>query len=283
MSALASKTAPRDSGSEVHHHQFGLGVHDGIQYHFFAGERLFSVRVIECRGARHYSAWFYDRGVQEVVNSDAGMEKIGEDHLNLTAPGFSLETDDTEGVMRASTLDDEPVFEIDFNTPMRFDWVPPRNAGVIHQPMISARVRYAGATHEALGYCKRYWFDEDSDYLAWRFIQGEVDGRYMVWTADGNFGGDYRKYDYFKIVYANGRLAQAGDCDSYHRDESAFATVEDEQFEVRIEPLGTWSTEIRGDDTRLMLRQRFCRMKVLHDGGVDEGYALNETGVGLIR
>ena len=178
----------------------------------------------------------------------------------------------------------EPVFQIDFKTPISFDWVTPTGDGVIHQPMIRADITYDGKTYAGIGYCKRYWVREDYGYLAWRFINGGVGGgQYLLWTAEANFGVDYRKYDYFKIAYPDGSIAQAGDTDSFHRDDAAYATIDDVSYEVRIEELGTWSTVLRGDETQLMLRQRFCKMKVLHDGRVDEGYAINETGVGVIQ
>ena len=186
--------------------------------------------------------------------------------------------------MSALTDASETVFEIDFETPITFDWVTALGAAVIHQPLITADISYGGKTYSGIGYCKRFWFLEDTDYLAWRFIEGELGGgQSMLWTADGNFGGDYVKYDYFKIAYPDGRIKQAGDTDSYHRDEGAYATVEGVSYEAQIEPLGTWSTVLRGAETHLKLRQRFCKLKLVHDGQIDEGYAINETGTGAIR
>ena len=284
MDTATSKTSPKNSGSAIRQFQFGQGCHDGTQYNFFADDKIFSVRVIDSKDLHHCSAWLFDDAIHEVVNSDQPMDVIGDTHLHLETAQFKIASDDEQGSMSAYSNDQECVFEIEFKTPFTYDWGTPRGASVIHQPLIRATINYKGVIYESIGYCKRYWFYEDTDYLAWRFVEGTVDqGRYMLWTADGNFGGDYQKYDYFKIAYANGRLAQAGDTNSFHRDDAAYSTVEGEEYEVRIEGLGTWTTVIRGAETQLMLRQRFCRMKVLHGDEVDEGYAINETGVGAIR
>ena len=284
MTMDTSKTSPRESGSQVRQFQFGMGCHDGTQYNFFAEDKVFSVRVIESKDLHHHSVWLFDGGVQEIVVSDQPMDSIGDTHLNLEASQFSVTSDDEQGEISARSRDGERLFEVDFKTPFTYDWGTPRGASVIHQPLIRATINYQDQSYDAIGYCKRYWFYDDTDYLAWRFVEGTVDaGRYMVWSADGNFGGDYQKYDYFKMAYANGRFSQAGDKNSFHRDDVVYADVEGEDYEVQIEGLGTWTTVVKGEETRLMLRQRFCKMKVVHGDQVDEGYAINETGVGAIR
>lgn len=284
MNPSASPTTPKNSGPEVRQFQLGQGCHDGTQYNFFAGDKVFSVRVIASRNIHHHSAWLYDGGVREVVLSDAPMERRGNDHLDLEAERFRIHCDDEKGGMSASGEDAEPGFEIAFRTPITFDWNTPGEGAVIHQPLIRGDIDYNGETLSGIGYCKRFWFHRDTDYLAWRFIEGELGGgRSMLWTADGNFGGDYRKYDYFKIAYPDGRLLQAADTDSWHRDDAAYATIDGDSFEVAIEGLGTWSTVLRGEDTQLELRQRFCRMTLRRGGRSEAGYAINETGTGALR
>ena len=280
----ASKTTPKNSGDDVRQFQLGMGTHDGTQYNFFLDDKVFSVRLIESLGLHHHSAWLYDDGIVEVVNGATPMEKTGDACLNVENEQFKIRSDDETGSMQVLSDELELVFQVDFTTPLTYDWGTPLGAAVIHQPLIHANVTYQGNTFESIGYCKRFWFYEETDFFAWRFIEGEVGGgRYMVWTADGNFGGDYNKYDYFKIANPNGNIIQAGDNDCYHRDDGAYATIDGVDYEVAIEGLGTWSTVVRGDETLLKLRQRFCRMKVKHAGTVEEGYAINETGVGAIR
>ena len=284
MDSAVSKTTPKNSGDEIKQFQLGMGTHDGTQYNFFLEDKVFSVRLIESQDLHHFSAWLYDDAIVEVVNGDAPMDKTGDQYLDVENDRFKIRSDDETGSMSAFSEDSELVFKVDFTTPLTFDWGTPLGAAVIHQPLIHANVTYKGRTSESIGYCKRYWFYEETDFLAWRFIEGEVGGgQYMVWTADGNFGGDYNKYDYFKIANPNGNIVQSGDTESYHRDDGAYASVDGVSYEVEIEGLGTWSTVIKGDETLLKLRQRFCKMKVMHDGKVEEGYAINETGVGAIR
>ena len=284
VNTSVSRTAPKHSGPEVRQFQLGQGCHDGTQYNFFAGDKVFSVRVIASRNIWHQLAWLYDGGVQEVVLSDAAMECRGDENLNLEGERFSIWSDDEAGGMSASGEDSNPGFEIAFRTPVTFDWNTPGDGAVIHQPLIRADISYRGETLSGIGYCKRFWFYRDIDYLAWRFIEGELGGgQSMLWTADGNFGGDYRKYDYFKIAYPDGRLLQSADIDSRHRDDAAYATIDGVSYEVEIEGLGTWSTVLRGEDTQLKLRQRFCRLTLRHEGRSEEGYAINETGTGALR
>ena len=284
MTPSASRTTPKNSGPEVRQFQLGQGCHDGTQYNFFAGDKVFSVRVIASRNIHHHSAWLFDHGVHEVVLSDSPMERGDRDHLDLSAERFRIWCDDEKGGVRASGEGAEPVFDISFRTPITFDWNTPGDGAVIHQPLIRADISYRGETLAGIGYCKRFWFYRDTDYLAWRFIEGELGGgESMLWTADGNFGGDYRKYDYFKIARPDGSLRQSADTDSWHRDDAAYATIDGVAYEVGIEGLGTWSTVLCGEDTQLMLRQRFCRMTLRHDGRVESGYAINETGTGALR
>ena len=54
-------------------------------------------------------------------------------------------------------------------------------------------------------------------------------------------------------------------------------------YEVQIDELCEWSGQVRHASMDTKLRQRFCKMRVIHDGQVDESYALNETGMGTIR
>ena len=69
---------------------------------------------------------------------------------------------------------------------------------------------------------------------------------------------------------------------SFHREDAAHGTIGKTSYEVRIEELGLWETVLRTERMDTKLRQRFCRMTVRHDGKVEEGVALNETGMGTV-
>lgn len=281
MNSTLTSLPPRISSRQAKQQQFGLGRHDGLQYNFFAGDKVFAVRLIESQHLLHHSAWLFDSGVQEIVNSSAPLQKSGTDSVDVAGPDFEMAADGASGSIVARSNDSD-VFRIEFRSPISFEWGTPLGGG-IHQPLIEADIVYRGKKYSGIGYSKRYWFEEDHHYLSWRFITGVVDDRSCyLWTADASFGGDYNKYDYFKIAYPDGTIRQASATGSFHRDNAAYATIDGAQCEVQIEPLGTWKTELRATETQLMLRQRFCRMRLIDNGKVSEGYALNETGVGPI-
>jgi hypothetical protein len=272
---------PLDSSVDVRQFQFGLGVHDSTQYNFFAEDKFFSVRVVETLTTKHYSAWLYDNGVVEVVNSADAMERIGSAELNLKAPQFELRADDERGSTVALSGRSNPVFEIDFTTPIAVKWGFPGQGYVIHQPLIQADISYGGQAYKGIGYCKRAWYDERIGYWGWRFVEGAFGGgRSMVWTADATFG--HSKYDYFRIARAEGTVEAAENIDSRHRDDAAYGEIDGTSYEVRIAELGTWQTQLAGERMDTKLRQRFCEMTVTHDGEVEVGYALNETGIGTV-
>jgi hypothetical protein len=171
-----------------------------------------------------------------------------------------------------------PVFEISFTSPVTSRWAIPLGVAV-HQPLLQGQVTYGGRTLRGLGYSKRYWYHEDIEYWGWRFIQGQV-GQEMLWTAEATFG--HLKYDYFKIARPDGTVEAAGPTGSFHREDAAYGTIGKTSYEVRIEELGLWETTLRTERMQAKLRQRFCRMTVRHDGKIEEGVALNETGMGTI-
>lgn len=282
MDSTLTSALPKISKGKEPQLQFGLGRHDSIQYNFFAGDKVFAVRAIESQHVLHHSAWLYDGGVREIVNSYAPLERNGTANIDVRAPLFELKADEKAGSAVARSGVEQEEFRIEFRTPISFKWETP-SGGAIHQPLIQGDIHYKGQRLKGIGYCKRYWFPHDHHYLSWRFITGEIaSGEAYLWTADASFGGDYNKYDYFKIAYPDGSIRQASATGSFHRDNAAYATIDGKPCEVQIEGIGTWATELRARETQLMLRQRFCRMRVLYDGGVKEGFALNETGVGAI-
>ena len=278
-----SKTNPIQPDSSVRQFQFGMGLHDGTQYNFFAGDKVFSVRLIESYDVSHQSAWYYDGEIHEITLENRPLAKRRENHVDVSTENFSLKADDDGGSLIAGA-ETAKACRVTFTSPLTYCWGTPGEAAVIHQPLLDASIDYCGHTLKAVGYCKRFWFRHQTDYLAWRFIEGELDsGNTMLWTADGNFGGDYQKYDYFKIVTRTGKLKQADDTGSYHRDDSAYAEIDGIKHTATIEPLGTWSCVLRGKDTNLKLRQRFCRLTLNYANITMTGFAINETGVGAIR
>ena len=267
-------------GTDVRQFQLGMGIHDGTQYNFFCEDKFFSVRVIESRKLNHQSAWVYDGGVVELLNTNEPWERLGASHMNIKSSRFHVEADDNGGVVSVLAEDKTPVLQLKFTTPVAATWACPDGCG-LHQPLIAGEVIYDGKTYTGVGYCKRYWLEEDIGYLSWRFIEGEVDnGRYMLWTAAATFG--HQKYDYFKIAHPDGTIVAADNQTCRHRDEGAIGVIDGTTYQVQLEEIGTWQTVLAAEGTDIKLRQRFCKLKVLHEGQVDTGYTLNETGIGAI-
>ena len=269
------------TGEDVSHIQFGICNHESIQYNFFAEDFFFSVRVIETRSLKHQSVWVYDGGIVELLNEAEPMERIGDKHLEIKTPRFHLASDDAQGSISVGSGSSKPELEIKFTTPVASSWGSPGTGAGLHQPLIQGDIAYGGKTYKGVGYCKRYWFEEDLGYMAWRFIAGELGGgRAMLWTADATFG--HSKYDYFKIATPDGTIVAADNTHTHHRDNAAFGTIDGTPYEARIEEIAEWSTRLRNEDMDLKLRKRFCRLTLRHDGTEKSGYALNETGYGSI-
>ena len=272
---------PLAADVEVRQFQFEQGWHDTTQYNFFADDKFFSVRAMEMRTLKHHNAWVYDDGVLELVNSSEPWELNGDAHLDLRAPRFAVRSDDKAGAITVLSEDSKPVLEIAFTTPITTYWGTPATAAVIHQPLIQADITYNGQSYKGVGYCKRGFFTENPHHLSWRFVEGEANnGAYMLWTADASFGRNAEKYDYFKIAYADGKIVAADNLASFQRDNRAFGKIDGSAYEVRIEPLCEWSSDLKSAEMETRIRQRFCKMTVRHDGKEDTGYALSETGMG---
>ena len=152
----------------------------------------------------------------------------------------------------------------------------------MHQPLLRGEVTYQGKTYSGPGYCKRAWFDKDSECYAWRFIEGAFDdGNAMVWTADAFFG--LNSYDYFKIAQADGTILVADNEHTHHRDNIGYGSIDGRPFEAEVEEIGQWQTRLLGGTFEALLRQRYSRLTVRYDGEEHKGYALHEMGGGMMR
>lgn len=275
-----------DTNVEVRQFQMGQGTHDGTQYNFFAEDKLFSLRVMDMPNLsrKYLNVWIYDDGLREIISSSETWELVGDSHLDLKTARFQLSCDDDSGSLTVLSEQAGSLLEINFTTPISVPWGTPAGASVIHQPLIQASISYDGNSYRGIGYCKRYWFHIPPQFWSWRFVEGTVDsGRYMIWTADAQWGEDAQKYDYFRIAYPDGNIIAAENADSWHRDNAAFGVIDGTTYEVQIDELCEWSDQVQGPGMNTSLRQRFCKMRVIRDGQIDEGYALNETGVGTVR
>ncbi|MGE3149309.1 MAG: hypothetical protein AB7K04_09600 [Pseudorhodoplanes sp.] len=260
--------------------QFGVGHHDGIQYHFFSGDKVFCLRTFVAPSLFHTSVWTYDGGVRELFNDNRELTIKESDHVDLESSDIAWKVDGRHGVI-ALRGKNEPL-TVDFDVKHTLYWEGPSTGPVYHQPDLQARIAYKGRTYDAIGYCKRYWYDPPVLYWGYRFIQGPTDDRsYVLWTADATFNA--AKYAYFKFLLADGALLAADIRDSLHRQDFALGTIDGVQYEVTLQELGAWGTILKSDRMDTQLHLRFCRMHIHFDGKSLPGYCINETGFGTIR
>ena len=277
-----SNPAQSAAGSDIHHSQWGLHLHETCQYNFFCDDKFFCVRQIELRDFRHQSAWLYDGKVLEVLNLSDKIERIGDTHLKTETPRFLMESDDSHGSVTAMDESGKPGFEMRWTIPISSSWGTPDEGDGMHQPLLRGEVTYQGQTYSGPGYCKRAWFDKDAECYAWRFIEGAFDdGNAMVWTADAFFG--LNSYDYFKIAQADGTILVADNEHTHHRDNIGYGSIDGRPFEAEVEEIGQWETRLLGGTLEALLRQRYSRLTVRYDGEEHKGYALHEMGGGMMR
>jgi hypothetical protein len=271
-----------DVALDVAQPQYGKGYHDSVQYHFFCDDKFFSMRVFNTKNFTHHSAWVFDGQVREIINSSEPLMRIGQDRLNLQGSKFLMESGDHDGKITVlpSGSGNAPIMEAKFSNPNTFVWSC-FGTPAIHQTHLQAEVTYEGKTYRGIGYCKRYWWDENIEFWGYRFVQGIAQPGYMIWTADATFGD--LKYAYFKISQPGGELAIAPEKESSHRNDTAFGVIDGVAHDIELKELGVWETVLRNDHMESKMRQRFCEMTVRHNGRTDTGYALNETCFGTIR
>lgn len=260
---------------------FCSGYHDSLQYHIFCGDRVFATRVFWTASLWHHSAWVYDGSVRELLNSSEPLTQSGEDYADLSGPSYRLSAPDSAVSIRVESGATDAELEIHLEPRQLFDGPSMIGPG-LHQPNMRAEVRYAGERLEGTAYCKRYDFRGDPvRYWGYRFVQGPIeDHSITLWTADATFG--YAKHAYFRFIDSKGVVHAAALKDSCHRDNNAYGLIDGVEYDVAIEELGVWETQLRSARMDSQMRQRVCRMTVHHDGQSQAGYAINETCFGTL-
>jgi len=255
---------------------FGSGWHDSLQFHAFCEGRAFAVRVFWTRSLWHHSAWVYDGGVAELLNSDEPLSQSAAPYADLHGTDFALSAPDEAVSIR---IGDDLSLTL---TPRRTMYGPSPIGPGLHHPDMAAVVRHRGRRLEGLAYCKRYDFrGEPIRYWGYRFVHGTLDDHSRsLWTAQATFG--FGNHSYFRFIDADGVVREALDRDSCHRDDHCYGVVDGEDYDVELEELGVWDTVLRSDAMDSRLRQRFCRMTVHSGKGSEQGYAINEFCSGTL-
>ena len=260
----------------MYQNPFGSGWHESLQYHALCNDKAFAVRVFWTGSLWHHSAWVYDGGVEQLLNSAAPLTQSDAAYTDLHGPEFELSAPD-------------PAVSIRVGSQLSLSLVPnhtmygpsPIGPG-LHHPDMSATITYLGETFRGLAYCKRYHFQgEPIRYWGYRFVHGTVDDyKWSLWTADATFG--FSKHAYFRTIDTDGRVLEAGPRDSCHRDDHCYGEIDGTKYDVELESLGVWDTVLRSPEMDTQLRQRFCRMTVHREGRSESGYAIHELCSGTL-
>jgi hypothetical protein len=274
--------ATTNTGIDGSQPQFGNGYHDSIQYHFFCEDRFFSARIFNTKHFTHHSAWVFDGAPRELVNSSEPLQRIGTDRLNVHASRFVMDASNGGGTIAVHEDGTSgPILEMRFKVPRTFTWYC-LEGPAIHQTHIQGEITYQGKRYTGLGYCKRYWWDENIEYWGYRFVQSVTSsGTDMIWTADATFA--QTKYAYFKESHPDGSLGVAEEKDSAHRNDVAYGVIDGIPYEIRLKEMGSWETCLKSETMDSKMRQRFCKATIRRGDRQDTGYALNETCFGTIR
>lgn len=259
---------------------YPTGSHDSIQYHVFCGEKLFAMRIFRTDTLEHHSAWIFDGTARTVLSSEAVIGQAASDHLDVTAETMRLVAGEAGGRIGVHGPVAEDGFEIDFKVGRTFRWSDTLEE-VMHQPDLDCVVTYRGETFRGRGYCKRYSWSQPPRYWGYRFLQGFVDDlNTSIWTADAIFG--LNKYDYFKILSADGGVVEASKDNSAHKQDSMFCYVDGVRHQADFEELGAWDQILRSPKMDSHLRQRYGRVRYLDGAVARTGVALTEYCFGTL-
>ena len=90
----------------------------------------------------------------------------------------------------------------------------------------------------------------------------------------------YKKYDYFKMIEADGNLVVADEERSSHKQNTIYAKIGDRDIRVDFEELGAWELPLVGPTIDNMLQQRYGKIVVTEGDRRREGVAVTEYGFG---
>ena len=74
----------------MYQNPFGSGWHESLQYHALCNDKAFAVRVFWTGSLWHHSAWVYDGGVEQLLNSAAPLTQSDAAYTDLHGPEFEL-------------------------------------------------------------------------------------------------------------------------------------------------------------------------------------------------
>ncbi len=257
---------------------FGGFDHDSLQYHFFCGDIVGACRLFRTNTLDHASVWVFKNGdLRQIATSDRILAR---DPKGLDADAGAVSFREADGRILVEAVDGASRFRVDLRPRREIAWGDTIDR-VVHQPDIAVALELDDARFDGVGYCKRYSWTPAPRHWGYRFVQGFADGgETSIWTAEATFG--LNKYDYFRILTADGSLIDAVAESSRHRQNAVFAETERGPFELTLEELAAWDAPLRSERMDSLLRQRVCRFEARHAGRALSGFAINETCYGTL-
>ena len=258
---------------------FGGYAHDSLQYHFFCGPLVGAARLFRTPTLEHASLWIHDgAGLTEFAHSTGPLVQGAGDGLSTAAGGLSF-AEDADGVaIRAEAAG--VAIRLAVGRELRWD---DTISTVVHQPDLACELSFRGQRLTGTGYCKRYCWTPAPRHWGYRFVQGHAGtgaDAFMVWTAEATFGT--AKYDYCKMLTADGTLHEADPAESCHRQDAVHARIGSAPLPLALEELAVWEAHLVSPAMDSLLRQRVCRLTATLDGRVQTGLAINETCYGTL-
>ncbi|MBB3064526.1 hypothetical protein [Limibacillus halophilus] len=255
----------------------------GLQYHFFAAGRMFSVRLA-CRAPKLsvMAGWIYDGGVREICKSDKPWTQSDSPYLDINGDVIDIRDENGEIVVEARAANGEDGFIARGKPIHSLSWMDTfseNNDEVLHLPDITGTVEFRGTTYPAKGYCKHVEWTYAPRYTGYRFLHGLIDnGEIAVWSADAVFA--YKKYDYFKMVEKDGSITVADEERSSHKQNTVYAKIGERDVRVEFEELGMWELPLIGDGSDMVIMQRYGNITFIENGVKKTGVAMTEYGFG---
>lgn len=256
---------------------------DSLQYHFFAGGMAFSIRLVYRASLCVHAAWIYDNGIREISKSNQVWVQSDSDTLDISSDIMQIRDEDGEIVVTAHADNGEEGFTARVRPVHTLKWkdtfAEHANDEVLHLPDLKGTLQYKGRTYPTHGYCKHIEWREAPRYTGYRFLHGILDdGEIALWSADAVFG--YKKYDYFKMVEADGTLVVADDELSSHKQSTIYAKCGAREIQVTFEEKGAWHIPLVESSSDMVIQQRYGLITYREGAITKSGVAVTEYGFG---
>lgn len=261
---------------------FRFTANDSLQYHFFADNRLFSIRMAYRGGHWTHAAWIYDGSAREIAKSPNLWVQSDSPYLDIQSDIAEVRDEDGEIVVIVHATSSEDSFEArvrPLNTLTWMDTLSESNEEVLHLPDLTGTLKFRGKTYDTKGYCKHVMWHTGPRYTGYRFLHGFVDdGELAIWSADAVFA--YQKYDYFKMAKPDGTIIAADYEQSSHKQNTVYARIGERAIKVDFEELGMWELPIVNSSSDMVIMQRYGNIRYTEGSVVKTGFALTEYGFG---